>query len=247
VAPPASVAKAGAIVYCTAPPYPPVIMQNGSQFSGSDIDIGNAIAALMGVKAQWIAIGFDGFIAAVKSGKCDGYLGASTDTPERAQQVHFTDYVSVGRQYLVTAANPAGIHSEADLCGHTVSLLIGTTEADAVKAQSQQCVAQGKQPVNLQVFDQDATAGLALVEGKVDAYVTDAPGLVFYLQKYPNQFAEALPDPVAKAPWGIATRKDNTQLNDALAKAVHLLYANGTMAGILSKWQLSNIALNPAP
>jgi len=247
VAAPPSIASAGRIVFCTAPPYPPVIMQTGQQFSGSDIEIGNAIGKLMGVQTQWIAIGFDGFIAAVKSGKCDGYLGASTDTAQRALQVHFTDYVAVGRQYLVKAGNPVGIRSEADLCGHSVSLLIGTTEEAAVKAQSARCVAAGKKPVTIAIYDQDATAGLALVEGKVDAYVTDAPGLVYYLKKFPGKFQEALPMPQTPAPWGIATRLDNTALNTALRKAVHLLYMEGIIQRILAKWDLSNIAFHSAP
>lgn len=240
---PANIASAGKIAFCTAPPYPPAIFQENGQVKGSEVDIGDAIAKTMGVQADWVVIGFDGFIAAVQGGKCDGYLGASTDTPERAKQVHFTDYVTVGRNYLVPIGNPKGINSESDLCGLSISLLVGTTEKDAVDAESKKCTAAGKPAIDVQVFDQDATAGLALVTGKVDAYVSDSPGLVYYINKFPGKFQLALPQSIDPAPWGIATRKDNTALNDALQKAVDLIYSNGTMAQILKKWSLETIAL----
>jgi polar amino acid transport system substrate-binding protein len=247
VTPPPSVAAAGKISFCTAPPYPPAIFQKGGQVMGSEVDIGDAIAASMGVQADWVIIGFDGFIAAVQGGKCDGYLGASTDTAERAQQVHFTDYVSVGRNYLVPAGNPKGINSEADLCGLSISLLVGTTEKDAVDAQSKTCVSEGKSPISVQVFDQDTAAGLALVTGKADAYVSDSPGLVYYVNKFPGKFQLALTQSVDPAPWGIATRKDDTALNNALQQAVAYIYSSGTMSKILTKWNLPTIALSPQP
>jgi polar amino acid transport system substrate-binding protein len=243
VAPPAAIAEAGAISFCTAPPYPPAIFQENGEVKGSEVDIGNAIAATMGVKADWVVIGFDGFIAAVQGGKCDGYLGASTDTPERAQQVHFTDYVTVGRNYLVPKGNPKGINSESNLCGLSISLLVGTTEKEAVDNESTKCKAAGKPGIDVQVFDQDTAAGLALVTGKVDAYVSDSPGLVYYVNKDPDKFQLALTESVNPAPWGIATKKDNTELNDALQKAVDTIYADGTMQQILAKWGLSTIAL----
>jgi polar amino acid transport system substrate-binding protein len=243
VTPPASIADAGEISFCTAPPYPPAIFEENGEVKGSEVDIGDAVAETMGVQAEWVVIGFDGFIAAVKSGKCDGYLGASTHTDERAEQVHFTDYVTVGRNYLVPKGNPKGIHSESDLCGLSISLLVGTTEKDAVDAESKKCEAAGEPGIDVQVFDQDTAAGLALVTGKVDAYVSDSPGLVYYVNQHPDKFELALPESIDPAPWGIATKLDNTELHDALQQAVDELYANGTMTEILDKWGLSTIAL----
>lgn len=242
--PPDRIAEAGEIVFCTGPSYPPVIFQEGDEVKGSDVDIGEAIADKMGVKAEWVTIGFEGFIAAVQGGTCDGYLGASTHTAERAEQVHFTDYVTVGRQYLVLAGNPLGITSEEDFCGKDVSVLIGTTEEAKLKELSESyCKPNGLEPINVQTFSVDTDAGLALVEDKVDAYGTDSPGLTFYINEYPDQFEYALPEPVDQAPWGIATRLDDTELHDALQQAVDAMYEDGTMCSILSEWGLESIAL----
>jgi polar amino acid transport system substrate-binding protein len=243
---PARIAEAGEIVFCTAPPYPPVIFQEGDEVKGSDIDIGDAIADKMGVQAEWVTIGFDGFIAAVQGGTCDGYLGASTHTEERAEQVHFTDYVTVGRQYLVPAGNPLDIHSQEDLCGTDVSVLIGTTEEQVLKELSDTyCESNGLERIDVKTFNVDTDAGLALVQDKVDAYGTDSPGLTFYINEYPDQFEYALDEPVDQAPWGIATRLDDTELNDALQQAVDAMYEDGTMCSILQEWGLEDIALQP--
>jgi polar amino acid transport system substrate-binding protein len=246
VTPPARIAEAGELVFCTAPPYPPVIFTEGDQVKGSDIDIGDAIAEKMGVQATWVTIGFEGFIAAVQGGTCDGYLGASTHTEERAQEVHFTDYVTVGRQYLVPAGNPLNITSQEDLCGKDVSVLIGTTEEQVLSDLSDSyCKPNGLDPIDVKTFNVDTDAGLALVQDKVDAYGSDSPGLTFYFNEYPDQFEYALPEAVDQAPWGIATRLDDTELHDSLQQAVDLMYEDGTMCSILQEWGLEDIALQP--
>ncbi len=243
VAPPARIAEAGKISFCTAPPYPPVIYQEGDVIVGSDADIGAAIAAKMGVEVEWVVIGFDGFIAAVQSEKCDGYLGASTHTEERAEQVHFTDYVEVGTQYLVVAGNPLGIQSEEDFSGYAVSVLVGTTEKAALDEINTKLAAEGKPLIEIVVFNADTDAGMALTQDKVDAYGTDSPGLTFYLDKFPGAYQPALPEPVRRKPWGIATRLDDAELQAALQAAVDEMYADGTMMAILEKWNLTDIAL----
>jgi polar amino acid transport system substrate-binding protein len=243
IAVPNRIKEAGKISFCTAPPYPPVIYQEGDKIVGSDADIGAAIAEKLGVQVEWVVIGFDGFIAAVQGGKCDGYLGASTHTEERAKQVHFTDYVTVGTQYLVKAGNPLNIHSEEDLSGHSVSVLVGTTEKQALDEMNAKLKEQGKPPVDIQVFNADTDAGMALAQAKVDAYGTDSPGLKFYLDKFPGQFEPALSEPARKKPWGIATRQDDTELHAALQSAIDAMYADGTMSKILEKWKLTDIAL----
>ena len=240
---PARIKESGKISFCTAPPYPPVIYQEGDKIVGSDADIGSAIAEKLGVQVEWVVIGFDGFIAAVQGAKCDGYLGASTHTEERAKQVHFTDYVTVGTQYLVKAGNPLNVHSEEDLSGHSVSVLVGTTEKQALDDLNVKLKEEGKPPIGIQVFNADTDAGMALAQGKVDAYGTDSPGLTFYLNKFPGQFETAMPEPARKKPWGIATRLDDAELHAALQSAVDAMYADGTMTKLLEKWKLTDIAL----
>src|SRR5207244_8428965 len=79
---PPSIAKAGKIVFCSDPGFPPMESLEGSQPVGADIDIGAGIAKAMGVEVQFRNVGFDGIIAALLAKKCDAIISGVTDTAE---------------------------------------------------------------------------------------------------------------------------------------------------------------------
>ena len=195
----------------------------------------------MGVKASFQNTGFDGIIPALLSKKCDAVISGMNDTPARRKQVDFTDYLSVGQSFMVKKGNPEKITTIAANAGKTVSVEVGTTNADFLIAQSKILVKQGKKPITVKTFPKDTDAANALATGKVDAYFGDAPVVAYYVGKAPTQFefgGKAV-NPVAV---GIATRKGDA-LTPAMKKAVTALYANGTMKKILAKWKMSSTAL----
>ena len=86
VQPPSSIASAKQIVFCSDISYPPEEFYNGTTPVGSDIEIGNALAAQMGVKASFQNTGFDGIIPALQGKKCDAVISGMNDTPARRKQ-----------------------------------------------------------------------------------------------------------------------------------------------------------------
>jgi polar amino acid transport system substrate-binding protein len=241
VQPPSSIASAKQIVFCSDISYPPEEFYKGTTPIGSDIEIGAAIAAQMGVKASFQNTGFDGIIPALQGKKCDAVISGMNDTPARAKQVDFTDYLSIGQSFMVKKGNPEKITSIAANAGKTVSVEVGTTNADYLNAQSKILVKAGKKSITVKTFPKDTDAANALATGKVDAYFGDAPVVAYYVAKAPSQFAfggKAV-NPIAV---GIATRKGDA-LTAAVKKAVANLYANGQMAKILAKWKMSGMAL----
>jgi polar amino acid transport system substrate-binding protein len=241
VTPPSSITSAKQLLFCSDISYPPEEFYNGTTPVGSDIEIGAAIAAQMGVKASFQNTGFDGIIPALLSKKCDAVISGMNDTPARRKQVDFTDYLSVGQSFMVKKGNPEKITTIAGNAGKTVSVEVGTTNADFLIAQSKILVKAGKKPITVKTFPKDTDAANALATGKVDAYFGDAPVVAYYVGKAPTQFefgGKAV-NPVAV---GIATRKGDA-LTPAMKKAVAALYANGTMKKILAKWKMSSTAL----
>ena len=75
VAPPASIKSASQLLFCSDISYPPEEFYVGTKPAGSDIEIGQAIAAEMGVTASFQNTGFDGIIAAFET-YADGSLNA---------------------------------------------------------------------------------------------------------------------------------------------------------------------------
>jgi polar amino acid transport system substrate-binding protein len=241
VTPPPSITSAKELLFCSDITYPPEEFYEGTKPVGSDIEIGNAIAAQMGVKASFQNTGFDGIIPALLGKKCDAVISGMNDTPARRKQVDFTDYLSVGQSFMVKKGNPEKITSIAGNAGKTVSVEVGTTNADFLIAQSKLLVKAGKKPITVKTFPKDTDAANALATGKVDAYFGDAPVVAYYVGKSPSQF-EFGGKAVNPISVGIATRKGD-QLTAAMKKAVAKLYADGTMKKILAKWKMSSTAM----
>ena len=230
----------GTLTFCSDITYPPEEFYVGTKAAGSDIDIGTAVAKELGKTAKFTNTGFDGIIAAVLAKKCDAIISGMNDTPSRAKQVDFVDYLSVGQSLMVKKGNPSHVKNLASLAGKSVSVEVGTTNKDFLDAESKKLKKQGKAGIKVQSFPKDTDAAAALKTGRVDAYFGDSPVVAYYIQKDKSfAFAGA---PVNPIPVGIALRKHDAN-EPAVRKAIKALYANGTMKRILAKWHMSAFAL----
>jgi polar amino acid transport system substrate-binding protein len=239
---PSAIKSAGQLVFCSDITYPPEEFYQGSKPVGSDIEIGAEIAKRMGVKGQFDNTGFDGIIPALLGKKCDAIISGMNDTPERRKQVTFVDYIKVGQSFMVQKGNPEKISGVASLAGKSASVEVGTTNKDYLDQQSKTLKSQGKKPIDVVTFPKDTDAANALKTGKVDAYFGDAPVVAYYIEKDPSSFTFG-GSPINPIPVGIAIRKSDTELASAVKQAINNMYADGTMAKILKKWQLSAAAL----
>jgi len=239
---PANISSAGILVFCSDITYPPEEFYQGTKPVGSDIEIGAEIARRMGVKAQFDNTGFDGIIPALLGKKCDAVISGMNDTPERRKQVAFVDYIKVGQSFMVKKGNPENITGVPSLAGKSASVEVGTTNKDYLDEQSKKLTAQGKKPIDVVTFPKDTDAANALKTGKVDAYFGDAPVVAYYIEKDPASFTFG-GSPINPILVGIAIRKADTELQAAVKKAIDAMYADGAMAKILEKWQLSAAAL----
>jgi polar amino acid transport system substrate-binding protein len=241
IKPPANIAKAHKIVFCSDVTYPPEEFYRGSTPVGSDIDIGNAVAHLMGVKAEFANTGFDGIIPALLSRKCDAIISGMNDTAKRRKQVSFVDYLRVGQSLMVQKGNPKHVSDLASLSGLAVSVEVGTTNAGFLKDASKKLEASGKKAITIVTFPKDTDAANALKTGKVDAYFGDSPVVAYYIKK-DSSFAFA-GQPINPIPVGIALRKDEGALAADLRRAIRMTYRNGTMHRILGRWNMTAFAL----
>jgi polar amino acid transport system substrate-binding protein len=237
---PASISSAGKLVFCSDITYPPEesYKQGTTTPEGSDIDIGNYIADKMGVKARFDNTGFDGIIAALLAKKCDAVISGMNDTPERRKQVAFVDYLKVGQSFMVKKGNPENITGIDSLAGKSASVETGTTNKDFLDAQSKRLTSQGKKAIKVVTFPKDTDAANALRTGRVDAYFGDAPVVAYYIEKTPDAFSLG-GTPVNPISIGIAINKSNTELQSAVTKAIDMIYSDGTIDTILTRWKLA--------
>jgi polar amino acid transport system substrate-binding protein len=242
---PADIANRGSIAWCTDPTLgpPASYLTPSKDHVGSDMEIARTISELVGVKADIQTISFNTTIPSIQSGKCDAYIGGITNTADRARQVHFTNYAKVGDQLLVSKGNPKGITSVEALSGHSVAVVLGTTEQAHLQQVNAELKKQGKAPITIRVFQEGTAANQALQTNQVDAVDQSFPALLAFIRNRPDAFAFGLPTQVNTAPWAIASRKDATDFNAVLARAVDKMYEDGSMSAVLEKSGLGDTAL----
>jgi polar amino acid transport system substrate-binding protein len=252
VVPDDQLAFAGKLVVCIDIPYPPqeFFDENGNP-TGADPDIATEIAKRLGLQIQIENSVFDTIIAAVTSGKCDIIISAQNLTAERLQQVNMIPYFKAGQAFVVAKGNPEGIHEPLDLCGKSVAAEQGTTEVDYVrgdgdykgKGLNKQCTDAGKPEVDMQEFQKDSDALLALTSGQVVAYFADSPVAGYYTVQQPDQF-ELSGVTVEIANEGISVPKDKSGLADGVLAALKSMAEDGTYVEILKKYGLEDGAVD---
>ena len=236
--PAGALGEPGSIRFCSDISAPPLeFYSNGQTPTGSDIDLGNAIAAQLGIKPVWVNTAFAGIIPALQAGHCDAILSQLFDKASRRSVVDFVDYMNSSEAVLVAKGNPHHITGIAALCGLSVAAETGTTVTDFLAAQSKKCTAAGKKAIAVQTFLRDSDALNQLGLGHVDAYGTTVESAGYAMSKTPGRYEIAGP-PFGQIPTGIATTKQDTALHDAIAKAFAALQSNGTYPQIMTKWNL---------
>src|SRR5947209_17222914 len=102
---PAAVKSKGTLSVAADASYAPneFIGPDGHTVIGMDADLANALAGVMGLKANVVNASFDSIIPGLASGKYD--LGASsfTDTKAREKTVDFVDYFVAGETFYTKA------------------------------------------------------------------------------------------------------------------------------------------------
>src|SRR2546422_6843407 len=141
------------------------IGSNGKTGEGMDPDLGKALAAVMGLKVKVVNTTFDGIIPGLASGKFNLGMASFTDTKERQKTVDFVTYFQAGTSFYVKASGGPTINSLADLCGHSVGVERGTTQADDATKQNGTCKSAGKSGGKGSGYPDPNAANLAISRG----------------------------------------------------------------------------------
>jgi polar amino acid transport system substrate-binding protein len=204
---------------------------------GLDIDLGDALAEELGVRAEFINTGFDGMIDALKVERFDAILSAMTITEKRSAQIDFIPYFNAGTDILVAAGNPKNIQGMEDLSGLTVAVQLGTIQVQQLEAANEDFKAEGKAEINVVTFDVNPLAVEQLRLGRADAVLADSP-VVANDALLSDGELEAVGLAIESAPYGIGLRKTSTELETAMGSALQKLIDDGTYDDILKKWGL---------
>jgi polar amino acid transport system substrate-binding protein len=238
---PASIKSSKVIQVGVDATYPPDEFKDASgQAVGWDIDLFDAVAAKLGVKATFNIAGFDSIIPSITGGKYDAGVSSFTDNTDREKKVDFVNYYSAG---ILWASGAAKTVDPNNACGLKVAVETGTVEdLSDIPDKSKACVAAGKKAIQVLRFDGQDQATNAVVLGQADAMSADSP-ITGDAIKQSGGKLQAAGTVFGVAPYGIAVNKGSS-LTKAIQKAFQDIVDNGTYTKILTKWGVNDGALS---
>jgi polar amino acid transport system substrate-binding protein len=243
---PASIKQKGTLTVAADATYAPneFIASDGHTVVGMDVDLVKSLAAVMGLKANFINETFDGIIPGLQAHKYDMGASSFTDTKVRQKSVDFATYFSAGTSFYTKAQGGTTVASLADLCGHTVAVESGTTEQTDATGQKSKCKAAGKPADTVLVYPHQNEVNLSVQSGRAQIGMADSP-VAAYTVKQSGGLLKLVGQPYGTAPYGLAFPKGTGMTKPTLA-ALKALMADGDYTKILAKWGVQGGAItNP--
>lgn len=196
---------------------------------GFDVDMANAICDDMQVTCEIVAQDWDGIIPGLKAGKYDAIVAAMSITPERAQQVAFTEpYFSNSLVFLAKKDSSFDPSKSSDINAHSIAAQRSTLSSQWL---------EGEYPeVNMKLYDTLSNAFLDLESGRVDAMISDKlPAIEWLSSESGGDYAVKGDEIDIDDHFAIAVRPGDelqAKINQSLAN----LKANGTYDKINQKY-----------
>lgn len=161
----------GTLTVCSDIPYAPFEFEggdNGTGYTGFDIDLLDAIAEKLDLELSVQDVGFEALQSGttLAAGTCDVGASAMTITEERKANIDFSDPYYDSLQSLLVKTD-SGIESIEDLEGKNVGVQQGTTGESYANEN-----AEGAQIVQ---YPSDGELWPAMQSGQIDAILQDQP------------------------------------------------------------------------
>jgi polar amino acid transport system substrate-binding protein len=207
----------------------------GGKIVGQDADLNALIADKLGVKLEMVETPWPGIIPALLSKRFDMIMSGMTATAARAEKVNFSTPYGDASLVAATLAGNDALKSPDDLAGKTIGVLLGTNTVDFAKKFSAKMAEQGKPALTVKTYDDFPTMFIDMSNKNIDAIMLPHPIMGGYMAQKPGAFKviEGLGD---KSYFGVAIRKDDTKLLEAVNKVLMDAKADGTLASLQKKW-----------
>lgn len=217
----------GTLTVCTDSPYPPMEFEEDGEFTGFDIELMRAIAENLGLELAVVNTGFDPITSglAMEAGDCDIAAASITITPDRAENIAFTDGYFTGDQSLLALAD-SGFTALADLDGQSIAVQTGTTG---------EIYAQENSGAKLISFENPGDLFLALESGQVQGVLQDIVPNADYAAQ--NDNAVVLETYPTDEEYGFAASLEGTdELIAAINEQLEVVRSDGTYDAIYEEF-----------
>ena len=204
-----------------------------NQIVGFDVDLATEATKRLNAEVEFKAIDWSSKEAELKSDRIQIIWNGLDITPERQENMLFSDPYMDNRQIVfVRAGEDTGIAAVADLAGKAVGTQAGSTGEAKINANEELKNSFSE----FKTYGDYVSAFMDLENGRLDAVVCDEIVGRYYMSKHPDKM-QALDITVGDiTQFGIAFAKENTELRDKVQKAFDEIVADGTATKISEKW-----------
>lgn len=207
--------------------YPPFTYHDAAgNLTGYDVEVGRAIAAEMGVEAEFVEARWDSLIMGLDNNQWDVVINQVGVTDERSAQYDFSTPYSFGYPAIIVRADETRIGSFEDLAGKHVAQAV--TSEYAYLAENYGAILVGT--------DGFAQSIELLTSERADATINS--NLVFYdyLHQHPDAPIKIAATGSTPTEYAVIMRQNEPELRQAIDDALQRLRDNGTLAEISHRY-----------
>jgi polar amino acid transport system substrate-binding protein len=207
----------------------------GGGYEGFNIDLANEIAKRLKRKSTIDALQFSGLVPALQAGTYDYLAAPTTATPERADNMLFTEgYLNTDFQFLIKKGAPK-VEKLEDLKGKTVAVNKGSAYDSWARDL------EAKIGWKVESFGTQSDAVQAVLAGRADANVAGNTNIAWAVKNNPQLELSYLHS--TGLVWAAPLRKDSGELRKTIENAIECMKLDGTIAKFHEKW----FGIKPAP
>jgi ABC-type amino acid transport substrate-binding protein len=217
-------------------------MNDQNQIDGFDRSLMEAIAKEAGLELEMVNVEWAGLLGGLTTGKYDAAISSVTILEERKQKMAFsTPYLKSGLA-IVVRKETKGIATMDDLLQK--NMVVG-----AQRGTTAYFFLNDHPAIRSMGYESYGHAVQDLIKGELDAVLGESTGTLYYKSKDKPVFEKIkiVGEILTNEYYGIAIRKDNPALLQAINKALKTLLANGTVKRLHQQWDLGQAAVIPAP
>lgn len=219
----------GELVIATEGTYKPFTFHsNGGSgpLTGYDVEVAQALANKLGMKASFQEAPFDGIFAGLDGNRFDLIANQITITPEREQKYLFSTPYTISSGVAVTKVNNTSISSFEDLRGKTTAQSLTSNWYKLAQDSG----------AAIQSVEGWAQSVALLQQGRVEAVVNDKLTYFDFAHNTPNSGLKIAAETKETSRSAFVARKGATALIEAVNKALGELADDGTLTSISQKY-----------
>lgn len=208
------------IKFGTNAEFPPFefISANGviDNYDGIDMAIAKKVGEDIGMDVKIENMEFDSLLIALENGQVDAVIAGMTITDEKKEAVSFSHPYYVAEQVMIVREG-SDIKKASDMADKKIVVIQGFTGETCVKELG----------YNYEAFKKGTEAILELVNGKCDVVVIDSATAEQYVKDNPGLAIVKDSESFEKEEYGIAVKKDNTELLNKINDSIDKMISDG--------------------